>query len=94
MVFGAELHIPNILLLVMHVIGLVLGAWLANFAWKKWAGSMKNLAYFFCAFAVSEFLYVTAHAGWIAISFAHQVGQSLLWLGIIVAVFSLIRKKQ
>ena len=94
MVFGVGLMLPNMLLLVLHVAGLVLGAWLAWLAWKKWQDNMKKLAFFFAAFAFSELLYVTAHAGWTAISFAHQAGQIAMWLGIVVAVWSLARKKQ
>ncbi len=94
MVFGAGLVLPNMLLLVLHVVGLVLGAWLAWLAWKKWQGAMKNLVFFFGAFALSELLYVSAHSGWTAVSFAHQFGQILMWLGIVVAVVGLTRKKQ
>ncbi len=94
MVFGVGLALPNMLLLVLHVAGLVLAAWLAWLAWKKWQGTMKNLAFFFGAFALSELLYVTAHSGWTAVSFAHQVGQVLIWLGLIAAVWSLASKKQ
>ncbi len=94
MVFGVGLMLPNILLLVLHVVGLVLGAWLAWLAWKKWQGKMKNLAFFFGALTFSELLYVTAHAGWTAISFAHQIGQIFMWLGIVIAVLSLAGKKQ
>jgi hypothetical protein len=94
MVLGAGLVLPNTLLLVLHVVGLVLGAWLARTAWKKWQGKMKNLAFFFGAFALSELLYVTAHAGWTAVSFAHQVGQIFMWAGLVIVVWSLAGNKK
>ena len=93
MVFGGELQLPNVVLLATHLALLVLGVWLFRRA-RIWSAEIKGVAYFFSMFSASELLYVLARINVLAVSLANQVGEILVLIGAIAAIYSLWRSKK
>lgn len=88
MAFGLEIYnlLPNEAYMVVHLIGLLLGAWLAMKAFE-----MKKNAwgYLFGLYAVSELVHELAHLGIVVLPFSHLVQEVLLLIGLILVAMDM-----
>lgn len=88
MAFGTEIYnlLPNEAYMLVHVIALLLGLWLA---WK--ANELKKTSWsiLFAFYAISEFVHLLSHLGVTTLPFSHLVQEVLLLIGFILVALDL-----
>jgi hypothetical protein len=81
--------IPGPVFLVIHLAGLVIGAY---FAKRSFGAGASDLGWGFALYALAELSYLTYHLDWTVFLFAHTVSEVLDLLAFIV-IFAAARKR-
>ena len=83
MAFGLEIYnlLPNEAYIVVHLIALILGTWLASKAFGSQKGPWGTL---FALYAIAELGFVLAHIGVFHTLFSHLLAEVLLLIGFLI----------
>lgn len=87
MAFGQEIYnlFPNEFYLVVHILALLLGLYLASKVMK----THEKLSWFFVLYAISEGVHVLSHLGITTLTFSHLVQEVLLLVGVLLVLMGL-----
>ncbi|QQR92134.1 MAG: hypothetical protein IPJ89_03140 [Candidatus Iainarchaeum archaeon] len=83
MAFGLEIYnlLPNEAYIIIHLIALLVGVWLASKAFSSNKGAWGTL---FAFYAIAELGFVLAHIGVFHTLFSHLLAETLLLIGFLL----------
>ena len=87
-----EVILRDIILVVIHIIGAIVGLFLGWSA-MRWTGWMKKLAPFFGFYALAEMVYILSYLGLVEFNLSRLIGEALLLIGALVAAFAIRKMK-
>ncbi|MBI4360395.1 hypothetical protein HY572_01335 [Candidatus Micrarchaeota archaeon] len=87
MAFGQEIYnlFPNEFYLLVHVVALLLGLYLASKVMK----THEKLSWFLVLYAISEAVHVLTHLGYTTLPFSHLVQEVLLLVGVLMLLMGM-----
>ncbi len=76
--------IPPAVFVLVHLVGFVIGAYLAYRAFGAGGHSARTIGWGFTLYAIAELVYMTYHLDWTVFLFAHTIAEVLDLVGFIL----------